>query len=134
MAEQSVPQSVHVCRPGCPFWLDEDQCCSMYEEGIFLPGAEHICIYCKHANYSSCTHYVDSARLDSTGDAGKNSSDNRRFGRLPARFSLHLIEPAFDGLERVVDDTALTVDISEVGLRFETRTPMQIGARVRFSL
>jgi hypothetical protein len=134
MAEQSVPQAVHACRPICPFWLEEDQCCSMFEEGIFLPGTEHIRIFCKHANYPSCTHYVDSARLDSTGDAGKNRSDKRRFERLPARFSLHLLEPAFDGLERVVDDTALTVDISEVGLRFETRTPMQIGASLYFTL
>ncbi len=118
----------------CPFWLDADQSCSLYKQGLFLPGAEHVRLFCRHDNYHSCGHYIDSMQLGNTDSTRTGRLDKRRSRRLPARFPLHLAEPAFDGLERVLDDTALTVDISEVGLRFETRTPMQVGAFVEFSL
>jgi len=134
MVEQIAPQLDCASRQACPFWLDENQCCSLYKEGLFLPGSEHIRLFCRHDNYSSCSHYVESARFDKNGNSGQNRPNKRRVKRLPARFTLHLVDPAFDGPARFIDDTAQTVDISEVGLRFEARTPMQVGASIEFSL
>ena len=135
MAEQTVRQSPSPSRQVCPFWLDADQSCSLYEEGLFLPSAEHVHLFCRHDNYSSCSHYdVEFTHFDANDTAEKNRPNKRRVKRLPARFTLHLVDPAFDGPARFIDDTAQTVDISEVGLRFEARTPMQVGASIEFSL
>ena len=137
MVEQIAPQLDCASRQACPFWLDENQCCSLYKEGLFLPGSEHIRLFCscRHDNYSSCSHYAESAQFVNDGViAGRNRPNKRRVKRFPARFIFHLVNPAFDEPSRPIDNTVQTVDISEVGLRFESRTPMQVGTRIEFSL
>lgn len=134
MAEQIAPQVNRASRQACPFWIDIDQCCSLYKEGLFLPGSGHVRLFCRHENYSSCSHYIKSAQFDKNCSAGKNRVNKRQVTRQPIRLACSLYVPASDGLTRYVDDTALTVDVSEAGLRIESRTPIKVGTKVHFSL
>ena len=134
MVEQNVPQSAQVSQRICPYWLEVDQSCSLFHDGLFLPGTEHVRLFCRHVNYSSCSHYLDSNRFNTPADAYRNQHDKRRSRRIPIRLTLHLITPACEKLEQHIDDTAQTVDISKAGLRFESRTAMKVGENIEFLL
>ena len=134
MAERTVRQSPSASHQACPFWLDAAQSCSLYEKGLFLPGTEHVRLFCRHENFHSCTHYVDSVRCVSSDPVAQTQDNKRRSRRIPIRVSLQLVNPASEGVVQLIDDTAQTVDISAVGLRFESRVPVRVGTCIEFAL
>ena len=134
MAEQTVRRSSSTSYQVCPFWLDAGQSCSLYEEGLFLPRREHIHLFCRHNNYLSCNHYAGSVRFVSRKPVVQNQDNKRRSRRVPIRVNLHLVNPDCEGVLQVIDDAAQTVDISGLGLRLESRAPMQLGVFIEFFL
>ena len=117
----------------CPHWAADKRNCLLSQHGLYLPVQEHIDSYCEGGNFLSCSQYIACVQ---TPEKAKPEEvvNQRRFPRIPARFSFRLAEHAGDNLNWIIDDAATTVDLSPVGIRFECYRSLQQGKEVFFSL
>lgn len=124
----------HFSKQVCPHWSRQDRSCLLSQDGLYLPVTEHVEIYCEGGNYSSCTYYMGKAIDSDTGVVEGKGLNRRHYRRVPGRFSFRLAECAGDDLDRLIDDAAITVDLSRGGIRFESYRALSEGAEVLFSL
>lgn len=119
----------------CPHWSQQDRSCLLSQKGLYLPVTEHVGIYCEGGNYSSCSQYMRQALCPATGAVVDQAVNRRRHPRVPGRFFFRLVEsPAEEDLNRLIDDAAITVDLSRGGIRFESYRALPEGAEILFSL
>ena len=116
----------------CPGWSVKNRSCLLSRNGLFLPMTEHVALYCEGGNYRSCTTYVSHMVEEQQQQEGL--MNRRRHERIPCRYSFHLAEYMEDESLRLVDDSALTIDYSAGGMRFESSHPLNEGAIVHFTL
>ncbi len=117
----------------CPHWEQDDRRCLLSCSGLYLPVQEHIDIYCQGGNYGSCSQFINGADVDDTASVA-HGLNLRRYSRVPARFSFRLAACETEGVNRILDDAATTVDLSPGGIRCESYRSLEKGARVMFSL
>ncbi|HHD56101.1 MAG TPA: PilZ domain-containing protein [Desulfobulbaceae bacterium] len=117
----------------CPHWAKDDSSCLLSQSGLYLPVAEHIEIYCEGGNFLSCSQYITHAGSDEN-DVFSQPANQRRYQRIPGRFSFRLAEREQDDVNRIIDDAATTIDLSPGGIRFESYRSLRKGSRVIFSL
>jgi len=121
--------------PHCPCWSSSTRYCYLARGGIFLPVREHVDLFCEGREYRSCPHYDGGLGENPSADGIFSPEGNRRrFPRLPGRYGFCLVEPSGDELEHVLDDSAVSVDVSAGGIRFESSRALPVGMDVLFSL
>ncbi len=119
----------------CPHWSEQDRSCLLSQKGLYLPVTEHVEIYCEGGNYSSCSQYMGQALRPAVGTVVDRGVNRRRHRRIPGRFFFRLAESTDDeDLNRLIDDAAITVDLSRGGIRFESYRALPEGAEILFSL
>ncbi len=119
----------------CPHWSQRDRRCLLSQKGLFLPVTEHVEIYCEGGNYSSCSQYMRQALRPPAGTVIDQGVNRRRHRRVPGRFFFRLAESAGgEDLNQLIDDAAITVDLSRGGIRFESYRALPEGAEIHFSL
>ena len=119
----------------CPHWSQQDRSCLLSQKGLFLPVTEHVEIYCEGGNYSSCSQYMGQVLRPPAGTVIDQGVNRRRHPRVPGRFFFRLAESsAEEDLNRLIDDAAITVDLSRGGIRFESYRALPEGAEILFSL
>lgn len=120
----------------CQFWDPRKKCCQLSENGLFVPFHEHITTYCQTANHTSCAQYLNNKSVTDDRDLVRQNSNRRLYDRVEGRYSFRISE--FDrkyfAIERVVDETAVSVDFGIGGIRFETRRQFLPESLLRFSL
>lgn len=125
--------ATHKKRAGsCPSWSLTSRSCLSSKSGLYLPVAEHVAIYCQGGGYSSCPQYIQQAYRDELAD--EQHGNRRHFRRVPGRFFTRLTERTKSSLDRVIEDAAITVDLSAGGIRFELCQPLPEGTEILFSL
>lgn len=118
----------------CPHWSPQDRSCLLSREGLYLPVAEHVQIYCEGGNYASCSQYMNLALRPDTVASVDKGVNRRRHRRVPGRFFFRLAESTGEELDRLIDDAAITVDLSRGGIRFESYRALSEGTEILFSL
>ena len=119
----------------CPHWSQRDRSCLLSQKGLYLPVTEHVEIYCEGGNYSSCSQYMKQVVRPAAGTVVDQGVNRRRHRRVPGRFFFRLAESTDDEeLSRLIDDSAITVDLSRGGIRFESYCALPEGEEILFSL
>lgn len=120
------------CREVCPSWSFATKSCLSTKSGLYLPVAQHIEIYCEGGGYPSCPQFIKQAFSSELANGDK--ANRRHCRRVPGRFFTRLTERTNDALSRVVEDAAVTVDLSAGGIRFELCQSLAEGSEIEFSL
>ena len=123
----------------CPFWDKHDgRTCQLVESGLYIPTQEHILHFCKTESYVACDHFVGKSfsRQIPFGISKDKPINNRRlFTRIPTsqKISVSSYSMAKKADEDLLDDQAMTVDLSLGGIQIETNAPIYVNQIVSFS-
>lgn len=136
--QHNEEQSTHKV-PGCdscPLWSRNTQSCLVVKDGLFLPAADHIVAYCETPYFASCSYYQQNILDLQHHEASDTQWENRRqYERHPFRHAFRFSENMENGeMGEVHDDNALTIDLSEGGIRFETRENIPVDTQIAFFL
>ncbi len=122
----------------CPFLDDINGCsCRLSGSGLFIPTREHILTYCENEHYSRCQHYVHS-RISIEQKAEFDFDDNpvsnrRRFMRIPLSQQIKVSRYHSDqNREEILDNDALSLDLSLGGMRITTKASLDVDETVSF--
>lgn len=114
-------------RPGsqCPYWSkNKSKECGMIKGGLYIPMPEHVEMFCDSVKFGSCHQYIRGCELlqESAKKYGFiTDGGRRRFRRVADRVPLRVALCNKDGDDRkMLDDQAVTLDMSLGGLRFES--------------
>jgi Tfp pilus assembly protein PilZ len=119
----------------CPYWSISNKSCVYGRGGLYLPVAEHILTYCRTPNYASCSLLEGQLVVNDQGGVKEDFQDRRGYERVPGRFTFKVSNHLRDeDLVSLVDDKAVTVDISQGGIRFETFREVPVDSLISFFL
>lgn len=109
----------------CPYWSKNNSHeCRMTKGGLYIPMPEHVEMFCSTASYSRCHQYIRGCEL--LQETAKKygfivDGGRRRFRRVAERLHLAVSECDVDKKPvSILDDRAMTVDLSLGGLRLES--------------
>lgn len=124
----------------CPYWGGRGGAkCEMTKDGVFIPLVEHVRSYCQDEQYYlQCEQYKRSLGLlterRQAEAAGLESVSRRRYRRVATRLPVSLALCDEDGLAaKVVDNRAVTLDMSFGGLRLEGSQFLEASSLVAFT-
>lgn len=129
--------NIHPSKNVCPHWsrIGNTDSCTLTVGGLFIPVPRHTDTYCKTANYTTCAQFLKAVEKEAESQASHVINNRRRFERVPSRYPLMFSELALEEeIEGMIDDSALTVDLSPGGMRFESYQPMVIDSLISFTL
>ncbi len=128
-------QKARATTPLCPHWLPTNRACLSVGDGIFLPENQHVVNYCLTSNYSSCRNFNNLTLTTDTNSEQLQSKNRRRSDRVPRyhcfRFSEIFGSDARTGRRQ---EDAWTVDLSEWGIRFTCRQPLDLKTTLHYQL
>ncbi len=117
----------------CPSWSFSTKSCLLSTDGLYLPVAEHIGVYCEGGGYLSCPQ---SMNLHAAAEADcRLAAERRRTRRTPVRLFTRIIEcPSTTQREQDISGAAVAVDLSPDGIRVELCQSLAEGTNIMFSL
>ncbi len=122
-----VHASETVC---CPYWSASVSGCCLDNEGLRLPVAGHVDLYCRGEDFSSCPYYTENCIGIREQERSDVRSDRRRYRRLS--------RVAYANFDRdntcTFDDPVSMVDFSYGGICFELSRSVCKNTKVLFSL
>jgi len=109
----------------CPYWSkNRSHKCKMTKGGLYIPMPEHIDMYCSKPLYAQCHQYIRGCEL--LQETAKKygfvvDGGRRRFRRVvdSIPLAISLCDMSRTPLE-MIDDKAITIDLSLGGLRVES--------------
>lgn len=108
----------------------------MTNGGLYLPMPEHINALCLTPRFGQCHHYMQgcAAVRDLAGQLGFiHDASRRRYRRVKERIPLQIADCGQDGRgAEILDDTAVTVDLSLGGIRLESRVELPVRKKIAF--
>ncbi len=121
----------------CPYWSrNRSKECGMIKGGLYIPMSEHVEMFCNSAKFGLCHQYIRGCELinESAKKYGYiTDGGRRRFRRVADRLPLRVALCDEDGKKRkILDDQAVTLDLSLGGLRFESNTRIDKDTIVAF--
>jgi hypothetical protein len=128
------------CNPNdkkCPYWSKNNgHDCRMTKGGLYIPMPEHIDLFCSTPHYIKCHQYMRGCEL--LQETAKKygfivDGGRRRFRRVSERISLavSLCDNDRRAIE-LLDDQAMTLDLSLGGLRIESHREISPNTLVAF--
>ncbi len=121
----------------CAFLDVQHQTCLMRRAGVYIPASDHVRFYCATGEFISCPHYQKGCTsfLQEVKDRNILTPDDRR--RYPRQVkhipvTLGIKDPAEEDSLKVLDDYAVTFDISLGGLGVETDAVLPVNQAVSF--
>ncbi len=118
----------------CSYWNADKKECLVSKEGLYLPVRTHIDSYCLTGNHVSCPKYQE-CHQDEFNICRPSTDNRRQHQRMVRRFSFRVSEFFSDtDSPELIDDTAVTVDVSLGGIRFQSHEPVNVDSLVLFSL
>ena len=116
----------------CPSWSFSTKSCLLSTDGLYLPVADHVSLYCEGGGYLFCPQ---AAGLNTKhGAKNRTLSERRKSRRTPARLFAR-ISDSLQSIEHVgAEGAAITVDLSNQGFRVELCSPLTEGTTIHFSL
>ena len=118
----------------CPYWSARERSCCLGNDGLRLPVATHIDLYCRGKDFSSCPYYTEEFTEIRQQELSAAQIDRRRYRRIPGRMPVDLYRSADRGSGCVPGDTVSTVDFSYGGICFESTHPVPEATEVFFVL
>ncbi|RUM39160.1 MAG: hypothetical protein DSY70_06340 [Desulfobulbus sp.] len=115
----------------CPSWSLSTRSCRLSNDGLYLPVAEHVGMYCEGGGYLSCPQSINFNSL--SGPTSKHREERRCSRRTPVRLFARVTE-RFEEMNQAGEGAAVTVDVSPEGLRVELCRPLAEGVEILFSL
>ena len=123
----------------CPFWdIRGKRTCRLVESGLFIPTREHILHFCENKSFVKCYHYVGKSTLQEnlvSKSKNKPVSNRRLYTRIPTRekLSVSRYSIAKDANGEILDNQAMTVDLSLGGMQIETSKQIHVNQIIFFS-
>ncbi len=128
-------QITHGAPPLCPHWFPTNGACLLVGNGIFLPENQHVTNYCLTGYYSSCRHFQSLTLAKDTIGEQVQGRNRRRSDRIPRYHCFRFSEiTGSDALPSRRQEDAWTVDLSECGIRFTCRQPLDLKTTLHFQL
>jgi hypothetical protein len=119
----------------CPHWFPTNGTCQSAGNGIFLPEYQHVANYCLTGNFSSCRHFQDVRLVTATNGEQVQNKNRRRSDRIPRYRSFRFSEiDGSDSRPGLRQEDAWTVDLSEWGIRFTCRQPLDLKTTLHYQL
>jgi len=108
----------------------------MPQGGIYLPMPDHVAMFCMTSNFLQCPQYVQGRELlkvKTPEYACVTEGSRRRFRRVSEhlRMTLAMCGDSGEQLD-IIDDAAVTVDLSAGGVRIESMRSLPKQGRVTF--
>ncbi len=104
----------------------------MSTDGLYLPVADHVSLYCEGGGYLFCPQ---AAGLNTEQGAKNRPLSERRKSRRTAARLFARISDTPQSIDHVgAEGAAITVDLSNQGVRVELCSPLTEGTEIRFSL
>ena len=121
----------------CPYWsMQNSHECKMTKGGLYIPMPEHVDMFCSKPRYSHCHQYLRGCELlkETARKYGFIVDGGRRkYRRVSDRATLSLSAcDASRNFLELLDDKALTLDLSLGGMRLESNKKLQKDSLVTF--
>lgn len=129
--------STQSSRKQCPYWgKNNSHECKMTKGGLYIPMPEHINMFCLTSRYTFCHQYIRGCEL--LREAAKKygfivDGGRRRYRRVAERIPVSVSLCDKDrGLIELIDEDAVTIDLSLGGLRLLSRRELPRDSLVSF--
>ncbi|MGV1098204.1 hypothetical protein ACUUL3_02210 [Thiovibrio sp. JS02] len=112
----------------CPYFRRENHECNLTANGIFVPSANHIVVFCSSRFFPECKHFLKGSPLYERAQAGSQNSvsghaGRRRFARFDGKYALAIRKAngaAVASLNDGFDASVVAVNYGQGGIRVQS--------------